>query len=151
MVYRIDPKKKNSLTKKYLGKFLIQIIPGALIVSTLIWLDNLGDSSLSTSSIIFLLLLPVLLSFTFKNALNKQFNYELIVLDNRIESHIGKTIQYIHWNSVNLRELDNGDLILEDKNVSQRKRWQGIGKISVYNEFQDFEQLKAEIQKHINP
>jgi len=89
------------------------------------------------------------LIFTFKNGLNKQLGYELIVLPNRIESHIGKTIQYIHWDSVVIKELDNGDLVMEDRNVAKRRRWNGIGKISVYSEFQGFEQLKADIYKHI--
>jgi uncharacterized membrane protein len=150
MVYRIDQEKRNSLMKRYLVKFLIQLIPGVLILSALIWLDNFGNNSFSTSNLIgFLLLLTVLLIFTFKNGLNKQFDYELIILTNRIESHIGKTIQYIHWNSVIIKVLENGDLVLEDKNISKRRRWNGIGKISVYSEFQDFDQLKAEIYEHI--
>lgn len=151
MVYKIDINKKDSLVKRYKVRFLLQLIPGLLIVSLLIWLDNLGSNSFPITQIVgFFLLISLLMIYTFKNAVNKQLNYEIITLSNRIESHIGKTVQYIHWNSVILKKLDNGDLILEDKNVSKRRRWNGIGKISIYTEFENFEQLSEEIHEHIN-
>ncbi|SMD37172.1 hypothetical protein SAMN04488029_3279 [Reichenbachiella faecimaris] len=146
MTYRINTNKKDSLRKKYFLKFVQQLTLGGLLVFLFIWIDSNTSTPQSISSLLgFGTFIFAILIYIFKMGFEKQLNYKIITLPNRIESHIGKTVQYIHWSKMIVTQQDNGDIVLEDRTISTTKRWNGIGKILIYSEFENFEELSKEI------